>query len=175
MSQTLPEQLQHLDASLLTAVVQQDQRSPSFAIVDWPTEATGDLVTLRQGDNGWTCFTDTPGTPANDPMCLDKTWMVWFQAYLTGSEPEINNVGVAYMLQGGSDASNTDPAATEPAPGEDWVISAPHLMLLAPGGFDPADFSTDHLSNQPYIMFEGTPYEHLMILVADLAMDDQHK
>jgi hypothetical protein len=42
MSQTLPEQLQHLDASLLTAVVQQDQRSPSFAIVDWQAERLSD-------------------------------------------------------------------------------------------------------------------------------------
>lgn len=136
-------------------------------ILDWPADG-GDLVTLRAGDNGWTCFTDSPGTPTDDPMCLDATWMVWMDAYMTGSAPEIDTVGIAYMLQGGSDASNTDPMATAPAPGDDWVLSAPHLMLLAPGGFDPAHFSTDHTANQPYIMFEGTPYEHLMVPVADL-------
>lgn len=140
-------------------------------ILDWPAEATGDLVMLRQGDNNWTCFTDSPGTPTNDPMCLDQQWMTWLEALMTGKEPEVTTVGIAYMLQGGSDPSNTDPFATEPALGDDWVISAPHIMVVAPGGFDPAAFTTDHLSNEPYIMFEGTPYEHLMVPVADLETD----
>jgi hypothetical protein len=38
-------------------------------------------------------------------------------------------------------------------------------MVLAPGGFDPAYFTTDHDAGLPYIMYEGTPYEHLMVPV----------
>jgi len=29
------------------------------------------------------------------------------------------------------------------------------------------DFTTDHTSGQPYIMWEGTPYEHIMMPVAE--------
>ncbi len=80
--------------------------------------------------------------------------------------------GVSYMLAGGSDESNTDPMATGPAPGAEWIATPPHIMLLMPGGFDADIFTTDHGSGYPYIMWDGTPYEHLMIPVADMpAMD----
>jgi hypothetical protein len=44
-------------------------------------------------------------------------------------------------------------------------------MLVVPGGLDPEVFTTDHTSGEPYIMWEGTPYEHLMIPVADMEHD----
>jgi hypothetical protein len=69
------------------------------------------------------------------------------------------------MLMGGSDPSNTDPYATEPPPGEEWVTSPPHIMFLVPGGFDADQFTTNHHSGEPYIMWDGTPYEHLMMPV----------
>jgi hypothetical protein len=72
------------------------------------------------------------------------------------------------MLQGGTDASNTDPFATEPAAGEEWVVSAPHVMLITHEELDQTVFSTDPDSGGPWIMFAGTPYEHIMMPVADL-------
>jgi hypothetical protein len=77
-------------------------------------------------------------------------------------------MGLAYMLQGGSDASNTDPFATEPPAGEDRMTSPPHTKIILPGPLDPAVFSTDHTSGGPWIMWAGTPYEHIMMPVADL-------
>ena len=77
--------------------------------------------------------------------------------------------GLAYMLQGGSDASNTDPFATAPAPGEEWVTSPPHVMILLPGEIDLTAYSTDHAAGGPYVMWAGTPYEHIMMLVAEHA------
>ena len=71
------------------------------------------------------------------------------------------------MLQGGSDASNTDPFATEPVAGEDWMASPPHIMVLLPGEIDLTGYSTDHDSGGPYVKWEGTPYEHIMISVSD--------
>ena len=70
-------------------------------------------------------------------------WTVWNDAYAAGKTPEITAPGIAYMLAGGSDPSNTDPMATAPAPGVDWVNSGPHFMLLVPGGFDAKEFTTD--------------------------------
>jgi hypothetical protein len=71
------------------------------------------------------------------------------------------------MLQGESAASNTDPFATEPAAGEDWLVDPPHVMLLLPGDLDQTGFSTDHDPSEPYIMWAGTPYEHIMVPVAE--------
>jgi hypothetical protein len=137
-------------------------------LIGWPATEGGDMVVLRQGTNDWACVADWPATPGNDPQCNDPVWTVWSDAFAAGKEPEITAPGIAYMLVGGSDPSNTDPMAMEPAPGEDWVTTPPHIMLLLPGGFDTGQFTTDHTSGFPYIMFEGTPYEHLMIPVMDM-------
>lgn len=136
-------------------------------IVDYELNSDGRMTVLREGSNGWTCFPDTPGTPSDDPMCLDQTWMDWMGAYVAGEKPNTTVVGFAYMLQGGTDASNTDPAATEPAAGEDWVASPPHVMLILPEDFDKSVFSTDHESGGPYVMWAGTPYEHVMMPIAE--------
>jgi hypothetical protein len=127
-------------------------------------DMTGETV-LREGSNGWTCFPDAPGTPGTDPMCLDKTWMGWLQALIAGEEPNTQVVGLAYMLSGGSDASNTDPYASGPEEGNEWITSPAHVMIIMPGDIDQSIYSTDPLSGGPFIMWAGTPYEHVMMPV----------
>jgi hypothetical protein len=145
--------------------------SQEAAIYGFPADESGEMVLLREGTNDWTCFTDWPASPSNDPMCNDPTFTAWYDAFLTGEAPEIPQPGISYMLLGGDDTSNTDPFASTPAAGEEWVTTPPHLMLVVPGGLDPEVFTTDHTSGEPYIMWEGTPYEHLMIPVADMEHD----
>jgi hypothetical protein len=76
-------------------------------------------------------------------------------------------VGLAYMLAGGSDASNTDPHATEPAQAGEWVDTGPHIMIFNAGqmidNYPQQGDSPD--TKAPYVMWAGTPYEHLMIPV----------
>ena len=139
--------------------------SEEATILDWPSDMNAPPPVLREGSNEWACLPDNVDTPGNDPMCVDPVWMAWMEAFMAGAEPENSVPGISYMLAGGSDASNTDPYAMEPAEGDEWVESPAHIMLLVPGGFDPAEFSTDPDSGGPYIMWEGTPYEHLMIPV----------
>ncbi len=141
--------------------------SATAAILDFTMDDAGAFTVLREGSNGWSCFPDDPSTPSNDPMCLDQQWLNWLSALVAGEDPPTTVPGLAYMLQGGTAASNTDPAATAPAAGEEWVTDPPHVMMLMPEDLDPAVFSTDHLSGGPYIMWAGTPYEHIMMPVAD--------
>jgi len=58
-------------------------------------------------------------------MCLDATWLKLVYAQFAGEEPNVTVPGIAYMLQGSSDASNTDPMATEPV----IHIPAPDLAV----------------------------------------------
>ena len=134
-------------------------------ILDHKQDAAGNLVVLRQGSNGWTCLPDNPGSPTDDPMCLDATWVGWLKGLLANKVPVIKEPGIGYMLQGESDASNADPMATKPAPGDDWVVSPPHIMILQPQKLDQSVFSTDPKSGGPWIMWPGTPYEHIMMPV----------
>jgi hypothetical protein len=134
-------------------------------IVDYPKEAGQPLVELREGTNGWTCFPDWQATPGEDPQCLDEMWMRWFEAISAGTDPNTTAPGMAYMLQGGSDASNTDPSAMKPPKGEEWVSAPPHVMLIVPGELGGGHAATDHHSGGPWVMYAGTPYEHLMVPV----------
>jgi hypothetical protein len=129
-------------------------------------DASGTMVELRPGTNGWLCMPDIPDTPGTDPMCADATWQQWLGAYMSKSTPQVSSVGIAYMLQGGSDASNTDPFATQPAQGQDWVDSGAHVMVLPPNVAMLDAFPTDPLSGGPFVMWKGTPYAHLMVPVA---------
>ena len=54
-------------------------------------------------------------------MCGDANAMEWLMAMVEKKEPPEGKVGFIYMLAGGSDGSNTDPFAMEPAPGDEWV------------------------------------------------------
>ena len=134
-------------------------------ILDWPLKETDSFQTLRSGTNEWTCIPDYPSTPGNDPICVDKTAMQWFQAYLEHKTPKLAQDGLAYMLQGGSDPSNTDPYATEPKPGDTWMSAPPHVMIFPSQKLDTKIYSIDPNSGKPWIMYAGTPYEHIMMPV----------
>ena len=144
--------------------------SSRATIYDNNVDAEGDFIVLRDGSNSWSCFPDAPGTPDVDPMCLDEPWMNWLHALVAGTEPDTQVLGLAYMLSGGSDASNTDPYAAEPEPGNEWIASPAHVMLIMPGVIDQSVFTTDPLSGEPFIMWAGTPYEHIMMPVDAHAM-----
>ncbi len=127
-------------------------------------DADGKMRTLREGTTGWWCMPDDPGTPGNDPMCGDANAFEWAGAWMGHAEPPAGKVGFIYMLEGGPAGSNTDPFAMTPPEGENWVETAAHVMIVNtkglmagyPGGATPD-------TTKPYVMWEGTPYEHLML------------
>lgn len=132
----------------------------------------GKFVVLQEGSNGWYCQPDEPGTPGPDPICFDQTWLDWMYARVAGEEPNVTVPGFASMLQGGSEASNTDPLATEPAEGDAWMTSPPHIMLLLPGSLNQTGVSSDFVAGGPWIMFAGTSSEHIMMPVAEGVMGE---
>ncbi len=126
--------------------------------------ADGKMRTLRQGSNAFTCMPDNPTTPGPDPMCMDQNALAWANAWMAHEHPPAGKLGMMYMLAGGTDASNTDPYAQKPDSGNHWIKTGPHLMIV---GADPAFYasypkSADPDTGMPYVMWAGTPYEHLM-------------
>jgi len=128
--------------------------------------ADGTMRTVRQGTNGFTCMADNPASPGPDPMCLDKNAMEWAGAWMSHKTPPAGKVGFIYMLAGGTDASNTDPYAQKPEANNNWIETGSHVMVVgAKGTMEgyPRDAKPD--TSKPYVMWPGTPYEHLMIPV----------
>ena len=126
-------------------------------------EQGGKMRTLRKGDNGFTCIPDNPATPGPDPMCADQGAMGWMQAYLGHTTPPTGHIGLVYMLEGGTDASNTEPFAAG-ARNNHWIKTGPHVMVV---GAEPSFYAgyphlADPDTGAPYVMWSGTPYQHLM-------------
>lgn len=127
----------------------------------------GAMRTLREGGNGFTCMPDNPNTPGPDPMCMDAAAMDWANAWSSKQPPTAGKVGFMYMLEGGTDASNTDPYAKAPDASNHWVETGPHVMIVgaAPEFYDQYPKDADPDTGVPYIMWAGTPYQHLMVPV----------
>ena len=125
-------------------------------VQDWPTDFKVDNPkgrVLRQGTNGWTCVPDIPGKPQHDPACADETMMKWLMATLAGRKPNIDRVGVAYMLLGEAGADQNDVSAKKPPPGKDWYYVGPHVMIVLPDADKEAlqDVNHDLSNNMAYV------------------------
>jgi hypothetical protein len=127
----------------------------------------GNMTEVRKGSNGWTCIPDSPATPGPDPMCADANATKWAVAWIHHQTPPAGAVGVIYMLEGGTDTSNTDPYAPNPTEQNDWIKTGPHVMVVGSkevlAGY-PSGSKPD--TTGPYVMWAGTPYAHLMVPMA---------
>jgi hypothetical protein len=127
----------------------------------------GKMRTLREGHNGFTCMPDSPATPGPDPMCMDKNAFEWAGAWMGHKTPTAGKVGFMYMLEGGTDASNTDPYAKKPDAGNHWIKTGAHVMIVGAeqSFYDMYPKNADPDTKVPYVMWPGTPYQHLMVPV----------
>ena len=97
-------------------------------------------------------------------MCFDANAGKWVDAWAHHKTPPDGTPGVMYMLEGGTDFSNTDPYATKPAANNHWIKTGPHVMIVGADAsfYDNYPKSADPDTSAPYIMWPGTPYQHLM-------------
>jgi len=120
------------------------------------------VQTVQEGRNGWTCMTDQIGVP----MCADANALEWAHAWQAHETPP-EKTGFIYMLSGDKGASNSDPWAKGEAADNHWIKTGPHVMIVGAtvktmAGY-PRDLDPD--PNKPYVMWPGSPYEHLMLPV----------
>ncbi|WP_211310900.1 hypothetical protein [Halomonas denitrificans] len=127
-------------------------------VVDW--EGT----VLKEGANGYTCLPTPPTLEGTAPMCLDEAWMHWAMAWQHKQPITVDALGIAYMLAGDEGASLVDPYAQAPTGDNAWVEEGPHLMLIAPAALLEG-YSSDPHGGGPYLMWQGTDYQHLMVPV----------
>ncbi len=132
-------------------------------------DSAGNMKELRHGTNGWTCLPRDLGTPQQQPLCLDKNGLAWYEAAMAGKAPDPSLVGYSYMLQGGSVWSNLDPAATRLAAGQkDFIHVPPHVMILNARAAETSGFPSGVAEpdpHKPFVMFGGTPFAVLIIPV----------
>jgi hypothetical protein len=160
---TPPKTDEEMVANALSAAPETVARNATVIAFD----EKGNVRTLRKGSNNFTCIPDDPTNPANDPQCLDENGLEWAKAWVAKTEPPKGKIGFGYMLQGGTTPSNVEPFATQPPKGTDWMPEPSHVMIFNYGeamqGYPAPGEHPD--MTQPWVMWAGTPYEHLMIPV----------
>jgi hypothetical protein len=152
------------DADLIASAMKAAPKKVAEGATIVAPDAKGAMRTLRKGTNNFTCMPDNPETPGPDAMCWDKNSNTWMDAYMGHKAPTAGRVGLMYMLAGGTDASNTDPYAAKPTSTNHWIKTGPHIMIVGADAafYDTYPKSADPDTSVPYVMWAGTPYQHLM-------------
>jgi hypothetical protein len=125
--------------------------------------ADGKLTEVKKSSNGFTCIPTVTNLPIPDPMCMDPASHQWMTDMMSGAAKPTNTVpGIAYMARGGSHYEK-DGKVVMGAEGAKVVKEPPHWMVFWP--FDPATTKLPTVPNPSgvYIMFEDSPYAHLMV------------
>jgi hypothetical protein len=104
------------------------------AVMIWPSaDKEHKMRVIREGSNGWVCMPEGDGLvdygnrlafdhekQRHNPMCANPTMMKWMMAMMDGTKPNLDRVGISYMLQGEG--------------GGDKRFAGPHIMLVLPDG-----------------------------------------
>ena len=148
--------------------------APSF-IGNNASVATYEGKILKEGTNGWTC---SPGRPMSkggykdaqdtNASCADIEGFKWVEAYVNGTKPDMERDAYIWMLHGdvGEDnrvSSLYGGSKDDAIKMNHFIESGPHLMLMPKDPKTIENFTTDFTTGEPYQMFKGTPYAHLMI------------
>ncbi|MBI5455014.1 MAG: hypothetical protein HY956_10315 [Deltaproteobacteria bacterium] len=125
----------------------------------------GKLQEAVKGTNEFTCIPDISAQEKPDPICGDKAATDWVLSAINKEErPSNTEPGIAYMGQGGWHWEKDGKVVMDPAtPGAKRVKEPPHWMI-----FWPVSSAESMIPERPtkfgaYVMYEGTPYAHLMI------------
>lgn len=126
-------------------------------------EPNGTVTVLREGTNGFTCFIIPDGT--NSAACGDQNTLTWFEAAFSNKPAPTNKEpGIAYMAKGGLHHETADGAIVlKPSAVTREVSEPPHWMILWPFSAAKTGLPSRPNAGGAYVMFDGTPFAHLMI------------
>lgn len=150
-----------------TALVENATSAAPPNIAEDATVVDLNLNVIREGSNGFTCLPDDPEQPGNSPACVDDEWLKFFKAWMGETDYTPKDVGIGYMLAGGSPNSNVDPYAEGPTEDNEWMSNpVPHVMVIVPDASDLEGFNTDPTTGTPWLMWRGTDLAHIMVPMA---------
>lgn len=126
-------------------------------------EPNGRVTMVREGTNGFTCFIIPDGS--NAPTCADAGGLGMLKAAFSQTPPPpMTAPGIAYMAKGGMHLETPEgEIAMAPSATTKQVSEPPHWMLMWPVSAAASGLPTRPNPGGVYVMFDGTPYAHLMI------------
>jgi hypothetical protein len=125
--------------------------------------ADAKLIEVKTSINGFNCIPTVMNLPVPDPICMDAASNQWMNDIMSNAPKPSNTVpGIVYMARGGSHYEK-DGKVVMSGEGAKVAKEPPHWMIMWP--FDAAASKLPIVPNASgvYIIFEGSPYAHLMV------------
>ncbi len=133
----------------------------TIIIVNW----NGEYKKVKEGSNGFTCYSDLDKIDVPVPSCMDEAAIQWWNDFTSGKPGPTNKVpGIAYMARGALRWEKDGTIYMDwHEPGTTRIKEPPHWVI-----FWPFDAIKTKLPTYPgtfgsYIMYNGTPWSHIMI------------
>ncbi len=124
----------------------------------------GKLVEVKKGTNGFTCIPTVNNRPEPDPMCMDQAVGQWVNDLMSNAPKPTNTVpGIGYMGKGGWHFEKDGKILMNEEPGSKAVKEPPHWMVMWPFDSKATGLPSGVNPLGAYVMFDGTPYAHLMV------------
>ncbi len=126
--------------------------------------ADGTLTEVRKSENGFTCIPTVMNLPDPDPICMDGAAHQWMTDIMNNAPKPSNTIpGIAYMARGGSHFEKNKKIVMQKEAGAQVVKEPPHWMVMWPFDAGTTKLPTSPNPSGAYVMFDGSPYAHLMI------------
>jgi hypothetical protein len=123
----------------------------------------GQLMEPRKGTNGFICVPTVMNLPDPDPMCMNAAVHQWMTDLMNHVPKPTNTVpGIAYMARGESHFEKGKQVVMS-GDGAKTVKEPAHWMIMWPFESATTKLPTAPNPSGVYIMFDGTPYAHLMV------------
>lgn len=124
----------------------------------------GKMIEVKKGTNGFTCMPTVNGRETPDPMCMDAAVGQWVDSLVNKAPKPTNTVpGISYMARGGFHWEKDGKILMDEQPGATLVKEPPHWMMMWPFNAKTAGLPSMPNPSGVYVMFDGTPYAHLMV------------
>jgi hypothetical protein len=124
----------------------------------------GKLKEVKAGTNGFTCIPTVMNLPEPDPMCMDAAVHQWMTDLMNNApKPSNTTPGIASMARGGSHFEKNGKVVMKPDDGAKVVKEPPHWMIMWPFDATATKLPTAPNPSGTNIIFEGTPYAHVMV------------
>jgi hypothetical protein len=123
----------------------------------------GKLTETKKSGNGFICIPTVMNLPEPDPMCMDAAAYQWMTDIMNNAPKPTNTVpGISYMARGGSHFEKGGKVVMS-GEGAKVVKEPPHWMVMWPFDASATKLPTVPNPSGVYIMFEDSPYAHLMV------------
>lgn len=136
-------------------------------------DSDGTFKKVITGSNGFTCYSDLDKIDRPVPSCMDEAAVQWWNDFTHGKPKPSNKVpGVAFMAKGALRWEKDGKIYMDwHTPGAKRIEEPAHWLIFWPFEAKRTKLPTYPGKFGSYVMYDGTPWSHIMIYQDPMLME----